>query len=146
MAPIDMANAAPDVAPTRAQVVAIIETAVRWLFDYYRLHPHMLRILCWEAAAGWETFTRFEVGRRNADWAAPLSDFLRRARVAGALRADVDPVLLIANILGMTQIYLASIPHYRELFPDAALDTEAALDAAREQIVGLILHGALSAG
>ncbi|MBC8075540.1 MAG: TetR family transcriptional regulator [Chloroflexales bacterium] len=132
--------------PTAAQVRDLTEGTVRLLFDYYRSHPRMLRILCWEAAEGWVTFTRMGLEHDNAEWAVAPGGFLQRARTAGVLRADVDPVLLIANILGMTQIYLASIPQYRELFPDAALDTDAALDMAREQIVGLILHGALSAG
>src|SRR5579864_2805063 len=58
--------------PTAREVRAFIAGAVRWTFDYYRDHPLAARILAWEAAEGWRTFTMIKDGEGGAAWVAPV--------------------------------------------------------------------------
>jgi len=36
----------------------LLETAMRMLFDFLAEHPRIVRILAWEQAEGWQTFTK----------------------------------------------------------------------------------------
>lgn len=136
-----------DAAVTDAEQVSdAIGAAVRWTFDFYSAHPLLLRILAWEAAGDWSTF-RFCASKRahaTPSWKVQQRAWIRRAQDAGIIRATLDPVILIVNIIGMTMIYLLSLRRYEGIFPDVDFGSPEALVAAREQIVGLVLHGTMA--
>ncbi len=129
---------------TTEQVRAFIEAGVRLSFDSLQERPQRLRILAWEIAHGWETFKQVgDVLEQNV-WAAQVEQFIRRAQAAGFIRADLDPRLLIANVLGISLIYLLSIPRYELFFPGADLDSAEARARAREQITNLMINGMMT--
>lgn len=130
------------------QVSEAIAATVRWTFDFYREHPALLRMLAWEAASNWSTFT-FCAERRAAGSTVPNLKMLqrawiRRAQDAGIIRADLDPVMLVVTIIGVTMNHLLSLRRYEGIFPDVDFSTPEALLEAREQIVGLVLHGTMA--
>jgi TetR/AcrR family transcriptional regulator len=127
--------------PDPERVRDFVAQSVRWTFDMFLAHPALLRMLAWEAADGWQTYSACPPPPQR--WPIAARDLIRRAQEVGIVRADVDPEMLIANIMGMTLIYLISVPRYQGLFPDKDLGSPEALARAREQIVGLVLHGAL---
>ena len=127
------------------QVREAIAASVRWTFDFYRNHPLLMRILAWEAASNWRTFTSCVKNHTTVPpWKLLQRAWLRRAQEAGIIRADLDPMMLVVNIMGITMIHLLSLKRYEGTFPDVDFSSPAALDAAREQIVGLVLHGAMA--
>src|SRR5260221_11603086 len=77
-------------------------------------------------------------------WHLVAADFLRRAQAAGIIRAELDADVLLANAMGIALFYLASLPRFRLMFPQADLSSPVALDRAREQLVGLMLHGTMT--
>jgi TetR/AcrR family transcriptional regulator len=134
-----------DDTPPQAELLRdFIAQAVRWTFDMYLEHPGLPRMLAWEAAEGWGTYAACPMPHTQARWTKAACDLVRRAQAAGIVRADADPELLIANIMGMTLIYLISLPRYQGMFPHKDLTSADALTRAREQLVGLVLHGILA--
>lgn len=133
-----------DVPLTRAAVQRFLETAVRWSFDFSQSKPNCARVFSWEAAEGWKTFRRVTVNRERSHWAEAVRRFLLRARDAGFLRADLDPKLLMAMVMGMTQHYNESLPRYELLFVGTDLTSPEALVHAREQMVQFVVRGAMA--
>jgi TetR/AcrR family transcriptional regulator len=133
--------------PTPQRLRSFVEGAMRWSFDHYRAHPRHRAILIWETAEGWRTFNCIHIeqaGQERMRWHLVAADFLRRAQAAGIVRAELDADVLLANAMGMSLFYLASLPRFRLMFPQADVSSPAALDRAREQLVGLILHGTMT--
>jgi TetR/AcrR family transcriptional regulator len=129
---------------SRERVQEFIAAAVRWTFDFYRAHPPLLRMLAWEAAEQWRTFTLCHKEHGPNDWAGTAMTYLRRAQAAGIVRREIDPLMLTANVIGMGMIYLLSTPRYEMVFAWEDFSSQAALDHAREQIVALVLHGTVT--
>jgi len=129
---------------TRDSVRRFLEIAVRWSFDFCRNRPMCARVLSWEAAEGWTTFRRINANREQSPWVEAVQRFLLRARDAGLLRADLDPRMLVAIVMGMTQHYHLSLPRYELMFADADLMTPEALAHAREQMVQFVVRGAMT--
>ncbi len=127
-----------------AQVRRCLSESTRFIFEYFRAHPPIRRMLMWEAAQGWQTFAKLRVGAGVETRRGAIARFFRQARDAGIIRPDVDPYFLITSVLSMTLIHLASLPRYQLLFPDVDFTSEEALDHAREQLVALIVRGALT--
>lgn len=69
--------------------------------------------------------------------------FIRRAQGAGFIRPELDPRVLIAQVMGSVLNYLLSLPSYQLLFPESDFTSPEALACAREQIVDLIVQGVM---
>ena len=127
-----------------SRVREFIAAAVGWTFDMYVSHPGLPRMLAWEAAEGWQTYAACPTPLGQVSWMTSARSLIRRAQAAGIVRSDVDPEMLIANIMGMTLIYLISLPRYRGLFPEKDFNSPEATARAREQLVSLVLVGVLN--
>jgi TetR/AcrR family transcriptional regulator len=135
----------PDNVPlTRDSVRRFLEIAVRWSFDFCRAKPMCAQALSWEAAEGWTTFRRIAATHKQSHWFEEVHRFLERARDAGFLRADLDPKLLIAMVIGLTQHYHQSLPRYELMFADTDLISPESLVHAREQMVQFVVRGAMT--
>jgi AcrR family transcriptional regulator len=135
---------ASDETPTREQVVNFVTESFRWVFDYYGAHPQTARILAWEAAEGWQTFTACAPIGRDSPWTIRVRAFLQRAQAAGVLRRQLDPTMLLATVMSLPLIHLVSVPRYEAQFADTDFHSPAALEHAREQMLELVLHGTLT--
>ncbi len=133
----------PDGELTRDRVGSFLGDFVRAVFDLYASQPHLLRILAWEAAEGWHTFLECPAPKSEVPWIRVMADYLQRARDAGVLHAEIDPMQLFVLVMGMSMAYLVSIPRHQMLFADIQLDQPEALARVRDQIVVLICEGAL---
>ena len=124
-------------------VRAFLEQGLRLTFAFYQSHQNFLRILTWEAAEGWQTFTKLHASLEHV-WACELLDYLSRAQAAGILRQDIDLTILVSNMTGCMMNYLTSIPRLQLMFAVTDLTTPDALAMACEQLIGLIIHGAMT--
>jgi TetR/AcrR family transcriptional regulator len=117
-----------------------LETVIGTLFDYLLAHPRLMRIILWEQAEGWQTYSRI-----MSQFESPDVDRLRalfaRARHAGLLRSDVDPIIQLVVTEQMCWSYLGSIPFYQLLLAGEDLSSVAALGRAREFIVAFAVAG-----
>lgn len=134
----------PDAPLDAARVRRFITEAVRCSFDFYVAHPQCMRMMAWEAAEGWRTFTITHTAGDDNYWMRDICAFTTRAQEAGLLRRDVDPMLLVANTISLTFGYHSAIPRFQAIFPAADLDSSGALAHAREEITRLILHGTIA--
>ena len=119
-----------------------LETIIGGLFDYLLDHPRLTRIVVWEQAEGWQTYTKF-LTRADIEDADQFRVLLHKARRAGLLRSDVDPIIQLTIAEQMCWSYLTSIPLYQILLADEDLSTTEALVRAREYIVAFVVHGML---
>lgn len=117
-----------------------LTTMVQTLFDYLLDHPHFLRMLTWEMAEGWQTFTQI-VARFPPEYMDQFERLFESARSAGLLRSDFAPVILFTMLLQVCQVYLISLPLYQILLQDEDLSTTHALAQAREQLSAFVVAG-----
>jgi TetR/AcrR family transcriptional regulator len=117
-----------------------LETGIGALFDYLLKHPRPMRIILWEQAEGWQTYVKIFSQFETED-VDQLRTLFARARSAGLLRSDVDPIIQLVVAEQMCWSYLASIPLYQMLLPAEDVSSAAALARAREYIVEFVVHG-----
>ncbi len=125
------------------QFRTFLETALGALFDYLLDHPRLLRIILWEQAEGWQTYTKIlsQFKTENIDQFRTL---FARARSAGLLRSDFDPLIQLVLAEQLCWSYLASIPLYQMFLTGEDLSSAAALAHAREYIVAFIVAGMMA--
>lgn len=119
---------------------AFLITMVRSIFDYLLEHPRLVRILTWEMAAGWQTFTQIasQFEPQDRERVQPLFE---RAREAGLLRSAFVPTIQFMMLVPWCQIYLGYLPLYQRLVPDEVLASAPRLADAREYLVDFIVTG-----
>lgn len=117
-----------------------LETAVQSTFDYLAEHPHILRMLTWEMADGWQTYTQI-TSQFPTDESAQLEALFKGAWRAGLLRSDFFALIQLALVFQVCQSYLAFLPLYQVMFPGEGVASESALSSAREYIVMFIVAG-----
>jgi TetR/AcrR family transcriptional regulator len=110
------------------------------LFDYLLGHLRFLRILTWEMAEGWQTFTQI-AARFPPEYTDQFEKLFQKARSAGLLRSDFAPVILFTMLLQICQVYLASLPLYQTLLPGSDLSSASALSQARKYLADCIVTG-----
>ena len=115
-----------------------LATMVRSIFDYLLEHPRLLRILTWEMAAGWHTFTQIASQFEPQERVQPLFEI---AREAGLLRSDFVPTIQFMMLIPWCQFYLGYLPIYQRLVQDEDLASAPRLADAREYLVDFIVAG-----
>jgi TetR/AcrR family transcriptional regulator len=113
---------------------------VQSLFDYLLAHPRFLRMLTWEMAEGWQTFTQI-TARFPPAYMDQFEMLFQKARKAGLLRSDFLPVIQFTMLLQVCQAYLLSLPLYQTLLPDADLSSASALAQARDYLADFVVAG-----
>jgi TetR/AcrR family transcriptional regulator len=109
-------------------------------FDYLVDHPRVFRILQWEMADQWQTYTQISA-EFSQEQLEPFNRVCRRAFEAGVLRSDFIPIIQLTIAPLICQIYLAYIPIYRIASPGEDLTSPPALSRAREFIIDLLVSG-----
>ena len=121
-----------------------LETIVGATFDYLAEHPRLMRMLVWEQADNWQTYAKI-ISQFNTDDAEPFRAFFQKARRAGLLRFDFDPLIQLTLVLQICISYLTYIPLLQMVQtmvgPGEDLSSAASLARAREYIVAFVVHG-----
>jgi TetR/AcrR family transcriptional regulator len=118
----------------------LLETVTGVLFDVMLKHPHVMRIILWEQAEGWQTYTKIMSQLDTGD-VDRLRTLFAKARSAGLLRSDFDPFIQIVMAEQMCWSYLSSIPLYQMFAADEDLSSAPALARARKYLVDFVVHG-----
>jgi TetR/AcrR family transcriptional regulator len=113
---------------------------VQTLFDYLLDHPRFLRMLTWEMAEGWRTFTQI-AARFPPEYTGHFERLFQQARSAGLLRSNFSPVILFTMLLQICQTYLVSLPLYQTLLQGEDLSEASALAQARESLADFVVAG-----
>jgi TetR/AcrR family transcriptional regulator len=119
-----------------------LETVVHLTFDYLVAHPRFLRILTWEMAEGWQTYTQV-VSQLLPEDTDQYERLFQQARKAGLLRSDFSPLIQLTLIFQVCQSYLAFLPLYQLMLAREELSSERALADAREHIAAWVIGAML---
>jgi AcrR family transcriptional regulator len=144
---MSLAAAGDQDTPMSAEHVrSFIETFVHWHFDHLVSHPHLRRIMAWEAAEGWGTLIEAKRGSEQVCplWVGPIAEFIRRAQTAGLIREEVDPYMAMAHVKSMVLIHLLSLPNYEAIFGGVDFSSPQALAHAREQLTSFAIHALMT--
>jgi TetR/AcrR family transcriptional regulator len=120
----------------------LLETVIGLLFDVMLKHPHVMRIILWEQAEGWQTYTKIMSQLDTGD-VDRIRTLFTKARTVGLLRSDFDPFIQIVMAEEMCWSYLASIPLY-QMFTSEDLSSAPALTDARKFLIDFIVHGMMA--
>lgn len=128
-------------APLQAQQWRrFLTTMVQVLFDYLLDHPRFMRMLTWEMAEGWQTFTQI-AARFPSEYMNQFEMLFQKARSAGLLQSDFSPVIQFTMLLQICQVYIASLPLYQTQLPGSDLSSASALAQARESLADFVVAG-----
>jgi hypothetical protein len=131
----------PDAPMDAEHVRALIGTFVGWHFEHLVAHPHLRRILAWEAAEGWDTLIEAKRGGQLCPpWVKAIAEFFGRAQAAGLIRKEVDPYVAMAHVKSMVLIHLLSLPNYEAIFCGVDFSSPTALAHARDQLISFAVH------
>ena len=124
---------------------ALLETIVIAIFDYLVEHPRFVRMLLWEQAEGWQTYSKFISQFDVEDEATrQIETVFHKAHRAGLVRSDFVPLMQLGMILQICLAYLTYAPLYQMILPNEDLSSAAVLARAREYIVAFIVHGMMT--
>lgn len=119
---------------------AFLETMLQTLFDYLLEHPRFVRMLNWEMAEGWQTYTQIASQFPPED-RDQFETIFHKARSAGLLRSGFVPVIQLSMVLQICLSYLTFIPLYQMVLPEEDVSSFESRARAREYIVDFVVAG-----
>jgi AcrR family transcriptional regulator len=121
---------------------ALLETIVTTVFDYLVAHPRFVRMLLWEQAEGWQTYSKF-ISQFDTDdeETRKIETVFRKAHRSGLIRSDFVPLMQLGMMLQICLAYLTFTPLYQMILRNEDVSSTAALARARKYIVDFIVHG-----
>lgn len=122
----------------------LFRACVRWVFDFYVSHPESLRMMLWEAAEGWHTFSGCVAQVSHPEWSKRLVRVIEQAQADGIIRADIEPRLPLMLCMSFPMTYLGSLHRFEAIFGESDYATPEALRQAREQTASLLVQGILT--
>ena len=121
---------------------ALLEVIVTTVFDYLVAHPRFVRMLLWEQAEGWQTYSKLISQFDTEDEeTVKIETIFHKAHKAGLLRSNFIPLMQLGMILQSCLAYLTFTPLYQMILRDEDVSSPAALVRARKYIVDFIVHG-----
>ena len=121
---------------------ALLETIVTTVFDYLVAHPRFVRMLLWEQAEGWQTYSKLISQFDTEDEETiKIETIFHKAHKAGLLHSNFVPLMQLGMILQICLAYLTFTPLYQMILRDEDVSSPEALVRARKYIVDFIIHG-----
>ena len=122
----------------------LFTSCLRWIFDYYASHPEIHKMMLWEAAEGWHTFSGCAAQVADPRWPLRISRVVRQAQADGIIRPDLSAELPLMMCMTLPLTYLGSIHRFEAIFGEQDYATPEALIQAREQMASVLVRGILT--
>ena len=123
---------------------AFLENISALYLDYLLNHPRFTRMLLWEQAEGWQTFSKIFT-RFDTDNGEQIESIFRKAYRKGMLRSNFFPILQLSLILQICLSFIAFIPLYQiGVTSGGDAFSPAALDDAKKYLVSFVVHGMMA--
>ena len=116
-----------------------LRTVMQLIFDFLVEHPHMLRMLAWEGAEGWQTMRKI-ASQFSSDDVQLFRRLLGKAQEAGLIRAGTDPYMMLIMAYSTCLSYLTFTPMFEIAFEED-LSSPDALERAREMVAEFVIEG-----
>src|SRR6266581_17001 len=120
-----------------------LKTAMGAYFDYMVEHPHLIRMIIWEHAEGWQTYAKI-ASQLEAEDMEQLEALFSKAQRAGLLRSDLDVVVVFLLAAQICWSFPTALPFYQLVLPGRDFSSAAARARAREQIIEFIVAGMMA--
>jgi TetR/AcrR family transcriptional regulator len=120
-----------------------LRTTFGAFFDYMVEHPHVMRMINWEQAEGWQTLEKIASHFEPTDLAR-LEALFSKASLAGLLRPDLDVVVMVVLVEQICWSAPAALPLYQSFLAGRNFSSATALTHVREQIIDLLVAGIMS--
>lgn len=127
---------------TGPRLAKLLTTVVATLFDVYLRQPEIARVMAWEAAEGWQTFSACAPAR-SEPWPRQVAQAIEVAKRNGVVRPDIDPYILFTTVMSLPLIHLISLPRYTAMFPERDFQSHTSIAHARDQITRMLTDGIL---
>ncbi len=127
---------------TLEQLKAVLGDYVGWYFDYMVQNPNIMRIFNWEMAEGWQTFGKV-LSERDVQDVEDFAPIFAKIRAAGLMRPEPHPLLQYTAAMFSIHVYMAILPFYHMLIPNADWESPKALAQARKFIIEFVTNGLL---
>jgi TetR/AcrR family transcriptional regulator len=121
---------------------AFLTDAIGAFYDFMVAHPRVMRMMLWEHAEGWQTYTKL-ASLFNLEGLDMLESLFSRVQKAGLLRPDFDPFVLFLLAEQICWSFPTSLPFYQMVLPNKDFSSPEALAGFREQIIDFIVAGML---
>jgi len=118
-----------------------LKSLVHSTFDWLAEHPRMLRILTWEMASGWRTYTSVAAQFEPDADAQQLALLFQRAQDAGWLRPQFPAMIQLTLIFQVCQSYLAFLPFYHAILTGDQGASACASPSERDLLAQFIVAG-----
>ncbi len=122
---------------------SFLRTTFGALFDYMVEHSHVMRMINWEQAEGWQTFAKIASHFEPTDLER-FEALFSKARRAGLLRPDLDVVVMVVLVEQICWSSTAALPLYQSLLAGRNFSSATALTHVREQIIDFLVSGIMS--
>ena len=113
---------------------------VEAMFDYMAAHPQVIRMLLWEHAEGWQTYSKLASLFKIED----LEQITVLFSKAGMAQSGSDPFVILILAEQICWTFLSSFPFYQMILPDWDFSSSAPRDRLRNQVARFIVAGVLS--
>jgi AcrR family transcriptional regulator len=117
-----------------------LRTVIRFIFDFMIEHPHVVRIIAWEMAEGWQT-TRKIAHQLSTEDEKLYGQLMKKAQESGLIRPGMDPNVMLGITYSSCLSYLTFIPRWEMVLEGEDLSSPDALARAREMIADFVIHG-----
>lgn len=122
---------------------AFLTTALSAFFDFMVEHPRVMRMLLWEHAGGWQTYTQM-ASLFEFQGLEQVETLFAGARRSGLLRSDGDPFVLLLLAEQICWSFPTSLPFYQMVLPTRDFASAEALAGMREQVIAFLVAGILA--
>ena len=116
-----------------------LRTVIRLVFDFLVENPHIVRMMAWEGAEGWQTFGKI-ASQFGSDDVQLFRRLLSKAQEAGVIRPGRDAYMMFSLAYATCLSYLTFNPLLEIAFGED-LSSPEAMERAREMIVEFVVHG-----
>lgn len=125
------------------QLRAFLTTALTAFYDFMVEHPHLMRIMLWEHAGGWQTYARvaavFEVPNLSS-----LQQRFQNAQGAGLFRPNGDPLVLLLLAEQICWSLPTALPFYQLALPGRTFASAVSRARVRDEVIAFIVAGLLA--
>lgn len=120
-----------------------LTNGVRAMFDFMAGHPQVIRMLLWEHAEGWQTYSKLSSLFKIEDL-EQIEKIFSKARKAGTLQSEKNLFVILILAEQVCWTFLSSLPFYQMILPEQDFSSSHILESLREQIVQFIVAGILT--
>ncbi len=114
--------------------------AITAFFDFLSGNPNLARMILWENADGWQTYSKMPSIFQLSDLSA-IESLVAKPQQAGLLRSQTDPFLLFLLAEQICWTYATTLPFYELVLPGKDFSSVEAKNRARQQIIEFIFAG-----